>query len=1805
MSYEQKGVGRIKYIEPTNINFDDSRGYGIIQSTTRINNPYEDYCIAVDLRIKIFDRNSCGGINNLGEEINIVYTTSRQNKTMFNGTDGVLTTNYTDINTIYGSSNNTVECLGLESLNISYQSWMYPEVTARFIDVRGSSVMMQEEENLNDNTGKRSMYRAFFTFPYPMFELKVKGFYGKGATFYLTVEDVKISFDANSGNFVFDVKFIGMMYRIYTDLPMLYCCVAPFMPQGIGYWDEMVNNGVFVFRQIDSSTSNMIRFPELMAKIYSIDSNSEMVESKAAQAEEEENFAEETSILTSVSNIPFIDSTNPMLLESMSDDNKLVAYISKNTDEWKKQRENIKQYYETISGCDATYGTNYTDKFNKFVRYRTGSYDYIEPISFKIQRKEGKKFTDTAPQIKDITLSQKDLDTILEYADWQSTTNELTVHILTVNNEDYKSFQDNIKEKIKNIDSQKQATENRYKKEQNLIIEKILGFRPSVKNFYNLAFAHMDTFMHCFNDMLRNISEQMTGGGDERDLETYGIGNGGDITTDVPETYTTLPPFPAIYKKELTEVPSSDGNTQAQQMRTVEQWLEDIPNGEKFEEVTFTKDLLIATKMYIEEIEAIQSAFTANQWQSSGDTGTSETPSGMNYSAFIPLTSYDVSNNVYVSNPYYDAKQKALANNRDLGGSILATLSTRLFLYLSTNKNAGVNASAAGKIEAINLYKALGTVNSTEFLDFLKKHIFDGSYEDLINTITGGGDSEISKAWDFSDVPNCSNKLFEKSGNKLKYCLYKTGTRPMPCAMSNLASIKKEYVTGVNKDSTSFIDTDNIISSKRRTFKILEDASIFASYGGKLKSEVENVKNSKPQKTDEDGKEISDNSNLVLLDDFEMDGIANMFETTLSNNPYQTRNDTNKTFYKKDKDGNYSRSGNINDDVTDVLNGNAEKTILAVKNTSTNGQFSIVKLHESYEASDLYGKAYMFLMNFLWTTNGIEEAIDKPQTRNSKNGIKVKAKILLEGAILYRMAKLKNGGQDILKNKFGNGYVLPGQQQVFCGAEDIALSINPQKDTSRYFNYKYPVNHSPHRSDVLIDYFKNWVNTKFKPVSEKLFKTDIYDDVQNLSLNLNLIKSSSASNSSRDAIEVQNFLRDTFLTSVTTVETYMLNDNNQKTLTASVQDMRTAFSGFISAMKELYGDLGEKLKSDENAVEKEVKKRDAEDPFKSVDIKMSTYITLKNLYDKWLACPYKGPDTWSYTGETSDFKSFIYIDSMYHDIGYSILANTNRVAEWIGKCMPSSELNGSYGSSVRVSSSVFEYLAEIAQHTGGILIAFPQKIGMDTDLQVVTDMFEAFSFDSDWDTDSSCFVYIYTYKPSEHLGTDQYADDGILDLTADELVDTFGDDGYSIPAFGVTFAKQNQSYFKNLTLNTESTTTTEASLAAASAIASKGSEAPKEMSFFGQDLYKVRTSYSYECSFEMMGNIQVMPLMYFQLNNVPFWRGAYMIFKVTHTISPGNMTTTVTGIRINKYALPISDGTVLSSGGHTGQQPGDMYATNNSQYQGQFVADDTYTPMSSVADTIDFDPSKIDSKHPLICITPGYGPNFKDKTASWKICYDLVENHIIKKLKGLKYKDGVPVNYQMCNKDGNHTTTNSCLMSQTEGYIKQYGEDCVISVVPRIPTGSSNYFKVFYGGKTNSGQIVATDESKKLAEMFVSEVKEMITKQVSYKEMTPGMMSTSQTNGVLISEKTESIDFGPSLKCASVVTYNWFDGYPSSEICRKALTRTALEKTKSYKEKDSTGKYFISQGWLNSNEGKEAIAIMHINAIKKYIDTKQ
>ena len=195
MEYDDavKRAGRIVYIEPNNINN--------LHPSNSIPYPYEDYAISVNLRVYMGNRYSCGFPDDFDENwykrFSVEYSTNKGTISFIGGTNGYLSTNFTDIS-MNDPMSNTNECLGIESINIAYNSWMYPQVNIKFIDVRGASLMLPAEyEKYNSPesdfkaTGSATFFNALFSFPYPMFKLSVKGFYGKEITYDLCVSDGK------------------------------------------------------------------------------------------------------------------------------------------------------------------------------------------------------------------------------------------------------------------------------------------------------------------------------------------------------------------------------------------------------------------------------------------------------------------------------------------------------------------------------------------------------------------------------------------------------------------------------------------------------------------------------------------------------------------------------------------------------------------------------------------------------------------------------------------------------------------------------------------------------------------------------------------------------------------------------------------------------------------------------------------------------------------------------------------------------------------------------------------------------------------------------------------------------------------------------------------------------------------------------------------------------------------------------------------------------------------------------------------------------------------------------------------------------------------------------------------------------------------------------------------------------------------------------------------------------------------------------------------------------------------------------
>ena len=139
MSDTVKDKGRVRYIEPSNICLSRDGSF-----SDAINFPYEDYNMAVDLSIKKVHRYSGGWWKESGEFKEITYSSkngtisflggTRGYESTLNSDDSYLTTKFTDIS-MTEPETNTSECLGIESISITYNSWMYPQVVIKFVDI--------------------------------------------------------------------------------------------------------------------------------------------------------------------------------------------------------------------------------------------------------------------------------------------------------------------------------------------------------------------------------------------------------------------------------------------------------------------------------------------------------------------------------------------------------------------------------------------------------------------------------------------------------------------------------------------------------------------------------------------------------------------------------------------------------------------------------------------------------------------------------------------------------------------------------------------------------------------------------------------------------------------------------------------------------------------------------------------------------------------------------------------------------------------------------------------------------------------------------------------------------------------------------------------------------------------------------------------------------------------------------------------------------------------------------------------------------------------------------------------------------------------------------------------------------------------------------------------------------------------------------------------------------------------------------------------------------------------------------------
>ena len=319
--------------------------------------------------------------------------------------------------------------------------------------------------------------------------------------------------------------------------------------------------------------------------------------------------------------------------------------------------------------------------------------------------------------------------------------------------------------------------------------------------------------------------------------------------------------------------------------------------------------------------------------------------------------------------------------------------------------------------------------------------------------------------------------------------------------------------------------------------------------------------------------------------------------------------------------------------------------------------------------------------------------------------------------------------------------------------------------------------------------------------------------------------------------------------------------------------------------------------------------------------KLSLYETLKNIHDKWLIATKREKYEFSRDGDVtpggvSIGQNFYYINSFYEDVGDEIMLNIEQLPEQIDNVLENQN----------AANSLYSFMYDVANQSRTQLLALPVFNNL-SDEGYVREMFSPIPYDELDSTKvytETQYVFLYPEEASKQVSLSydskreedryKFADDSFTLVTESglpntkDIPNTFsktkdnnGKTMRNVPVFGVTFAKQNQNFFKNVNVSMDSPKTTEVSIHNTLAVADKYNGANTQITALGQDLFPIYSNYSYECTVEMMGCACIMPLMYFQLNNMPMFKGTYIVYNVSHSITPGNMTTTFAGQRLSRY----------------------------------------------------------------------------------------------------------------------------------------------------------------------------------------------------------------------------------------------------------------------------------------------------------------
>lgn len=1495
---EVSARGRLIYIEPNNLsNFKGIKLNGNSQDNI-VWNP-EDLNYSVDLQVVVPDRTQCGGdIANDG----LTFTLSNINKngmlSFFEGTTvngkKMLTDNYTDASfaELKDSSKQNKECLGIKSINVDFASYFYPQVTIEFTDVRAFSLMGPSETS----SSTESFFKSVFHYPYPKFLLTIKGYYGTKVTFKLAVNEFKSRLNQQTGNFDVTITFIGYMFGVYTDIPTNFILIAPYIcgeTEGStnAYWNQGKESGRFVYND-NTPMLTMVEFCDKYVRLAETLStqNNLLDENKALKDFNTANRkAEDAGKLIDLFNT-FIDTAN------MGDTAQCKKIENKNLylfyGNGKKVELNKNQVYgklrDALTAFNKAYGTDFQN-----INGTTTVQTIVDAVNTPLVVNG-----EINPQVKSLEMYKKMVNEKLEDGETKKILDIFSTNKNEFEKKNWYLFDSNhflsFFKNIKNEAESKvtEATPEAESESLNITVKEI-GFTPNLENIFRMVFAHLDCFMNSMYEVINKVKESKR---TPEDLKMT------TDDTDLPSMYDFVPPFPLITeRKDDKRIAIFPGEK--------EQYA-------NMEEVVFVDEIIKATLAYRKLFNAIEDYLKKSQQI--------EETSGDFVQNFFPIMLSDVFYDG--TNPY-----KYLNDNTDLG----EILYMHLLRYRAARMTGGARSTkdidaTYADLEARNFYMVKSSCTD-EFLQELKS-IGNNQYEEFVNRVNEYLNNHKNQTIDAVNISG--DKILTKVDDKYALSFNNVITPKATQIVKQRYPVNpeaKNLESGFGiKDSSwktvleSYSNMTKINEKFSESKRIEEDKLKYVTHYVKLDASGFYGINSDKGESYKYGrlyKKPSGNDNFDDTTSISSDDYVNDYVEVCKSNP------ESMSFP-------FIEYGTVNRDAERAHN-------LFVNDVQGGG--GVIYNKSNGHPRTWEERALMFLACLPFSTTALEMArcavvgirptiylkIKGNNSTTTEDSVDVvnegyitqvqcipRHMLLYIGGLLYRA---KNpgliDGLTIKNEKKGSSVSIRKRYGYFV----LGKNLEDMEEGQASRGVKECDDMDEEKKQFIIDYFTSWANNDFKTMFEYLENGNGKYELKKVANDYNafVLKNDPAENYLK-----QFYISFAYVYTNTTIGEYR---EKQKTNEISMSD-GLGCAQFCDALAKLY----------EDATDTEVKNREVTDADISKETKLSIYLTLKKMYDKWL-CGVNGDrfklGTYTddkteqrerFTGNggsetaSSEFTNFLFMDSYMNDIGTRFMVNPKVFYSMIKKHSDSDE-----------NTSIFQFLSDLSLENKLRLLSLPVYNNF-YDAETLQRMFSPNPSYAIGNTASSkmgeTYVVMYQHEASSMLEESNaegilYGSNGfdIADslgnpnaVSMDDVNRLFGattEDNLNInvPAFGVTFGRQSQSMFKDIKVNMDGPRVTDFSIANTFELGKLGANGfAREPYSVGQDMFAIYSNRSYNCEVEMMGCANIFPFMYFQLNNVPMFKGAYIITDVKHSIAPGDMKTKFTGVRVSKNQIPFN-----------------------------------------------------------------------------------------------------------------------------------------------------------------------------------------------------------------------------------------------------------------------------------------------------------